>query len=61
MTTKEKQTASLGLATAHIQEVIIELQSAKSLERTELDRRLAIAVTRAEELEAYIQYWLKPQ
>lgn len=60
MTPDEKRAAALDRAFAHIQEVIVELQAAKSLECTERDRRLAIAVTKAQELEAWIGYWLKP-
>jgi hypothetical protein len=55
-----KRAASLDRAIAHVQEVIVSLQAAKSLECTERDRDIAISVIKAKELETYIQYWLKP-
>lgn len=57
---EEKRAAALARAIAHVQEAIVALQAAKTLERTEQDRDIAIAVIKAKELEAYIQYWLKP-
>lgn len=38
--------------------LIKQLEAQKSLERTERDRLLAIAVTDAQKLEAFIGHWL---
>ena len=42
-----------------IRELIEELEAQKSLERTERDRLISIALTEAQKLEAWIGYWLK--
>lgn len=55
-TRDEKILKARGLAG----ELIVVLDSAKSTERTRQDRNIAIAITEAEKLLAWLVYWCQP-